>query len=79
MARLNGIWPWGKKLTYLALVVALKKKSRLFTIFPDFMYVYFQDPEYWYNKLIIMLQLPNSETSNVQFNIADYSVQHSNY
>ena len=32
-----------------------KKNSRLFAIFPDFMYVYFQDPEYWYNKLIIML------------------------
>ena len=70
----------GKKTHLLSTCCSIEKKdSRLFTTFPDFMYVYFQDPEYWYNKLIIMLQLPNSKTSNVQFNTADYSIQHSNY
>ena len=70
----------GKKTYLLSTCCSIEKKnSSLFTTFPDFMYVYFQDPEYWYNKLIIMLQLPNSKTSYVQFNIADHSVQHSNY
>ena len=46
----------GKKTHLLSTCCNIEKeKLQTFTIFPDFMYVYFQDPEYRYNKLIIML------------------------